>query len=41
MYNLTDVVIILIPFKLSQAGQNNMINQTANEKAIALTSKNN
>lgn len=41
MYDPTGIVIILMPFKLLQAEQNNMINRIANGKAIALTGENN
>lgn len=41
MYYPIGVVIILMPLKLLQAEQNSMINRIINEKAIALTDKNN
>ncbi len=40
-FNLTGVVIILIPLKVFQAEQNSMINRISRRKAIALTGKNN
>lgn len=41
IYDPTGVVIILMPLKLLQAEQNNMINRIATGKAIALTGENN
>ena len=41
MYNLTSVVIILIPFKLLQGEQNSLINRISTGKTIVLTGKKN
>ena len=41
MFNLTGVVITLMPLKLLQAEQNSMINRIASGKAIALIGENN
>lgn len=41
MYDLIGVDITLMPLKLFQAEQNNIINWMVNEKAIALTGKTN
>lgn len=41
MYDHTGVFISLMPLKLLQTEQNNMINQIANGKAITLTGENN
>lgn len=41
MYDPTGVVMILMPLNFLQVEQNSMINRIINEKAIALTGKNN